>query len=89
MEITVFRIAIAVVFLMQILLTALVKKTWIKWMPAITLALLMALCILGYGLSGWTNWGYLILLFGLAVLLAGDGVAAVFGVLIRRLFRKK
>ncbi len=89
MDIGVFGTAIVIIFVSQILLTALVKKAWVKWLPAMVLGILMILCVFGYGLSGWTNWGYLILIFALGMLLAGDGMAAICGLLIRRLFQKK
>ncbi len=89
MDIGVFGTAIVIIFVSQILLTALVKKAWVKWLPTMVLGILMILCVFGYGLSGWTNWGFIILFAVFGVLLAGTGVAAVFGVLLRRLLKKK
>ncbi len=89
MEEKVFLTVVFVVFFVQILLTVLVEKTWPKWIPSILLGLLMVLCGIAYAVSGGTNWGFLILIAGLAMVLAGDGVAAVLGMLIRRLIRKK
>ncbi len=85
----VFRIALGMVFVGQILLTALVNNTWPKWLPAAALTFLMAMCVIGYGLSGWCNWAFIILFAAFGMLLAADGVAAVFGVLLRRLQKKK
>ena len=50
------------------------KKIWIRILPLLLLVALMVLCLVMYWVSGWTNWGYLILLMLLF------GVLVVFGI---------
>ena len=51
------------------------KKIWIRILPLLLLVALMVLCLVMYGVSGWTNWGYLILLMLLFGVLVVCGIA--------------
>ncbi len=65
----------AAVFAGQLLCCRFLKRWWLKILPSALLVGLIIACIAAYGASGWTNWGYLILLailFGFA-LAAGAG----------------
>lgn len=60
----------------------LAKKVWVRLLPILTVVALMALCVVMYAISGWTNWAYLILLgllFGVLVFLGMEWL--VFGVI--------
>lgn len=57
------------------------KKVWVRLTPVFIAAALMVFCIIMYALSGFTNWGYLILLFLVALLLGAMGLAwLVYGI---------
>ncbi len=89
MEFIIFYGVMVLVLPAQVLLTVFAKRRWLKWLPAMILGLLTVLCGIAYAMSGGTNWGFLILIAGLVMLLAGAAVAAVFGLLLCRLIRKK
>ena len=58
------------------------KKIWIRILPLLLLVALMVLCLVMYWVSGWTNWGYLILLMLLFGVLVVFGIAwLIFGVI--------
>ena len=73
-------VAAGALFIIQ-LLCFLAKKVWVRLLPLLTVVALMVFCVVMYGLSGWTNWAYLILLALLFGLLVAMGAAwLVFGV---------
>ncbi len=88
MEDMVLWIGAGVLLIGQLLLCLLARKTWLKWIPVMVIVTLQALCFLAYGLSGWTNWGFLILFVLLVILLGIDATVFVFGFLMRRLLQK-
>ena len=51
------------------------KKIWVRLLPLMVVGAMAAVCFLLYALSGYTNWGYMLLLM---VLLA---VAVVIGII--------
>ncbi len=74
----------------QMALCLLTKRTIFKLIPTLLLVLLIGLCVAGYAISSWTNWGYLILfvlIFGL--LLLDGAVWAIYGILRKCSKRKK
>ena len=59
-----------------------VRKAWIRLIPTMINVGLMVFCVVAYALSGWTNWGYLILLLLLFILLAAMGLVwLIYGVI--------
>ena len=63
------------------------KKVWVRLIPVFITVALMAFCVIMYAASGFTNWGYLILLLLAACLLGAMGLVwLVFG--IARVVRK-
>ena len=57
------------------------KKIWIRLIPTAIVVLLMGLCVLLYIMSGNTNWGFLILLLLLFILLAAMcGIWLIYGI---------
>ena len=59
-----------------------VKKIWVRLLPTLINVGLMVFGIVMYALGGWTNWGYLILLLLLFVLLAAMGLVwLIYGVI--------
>lgn len=57
------------------------KKIWVRLIPVFLAVALMAFCVIMYAASGFTNWGYLILLFLLAGLLGTMGLVwLVYGI---------
>lgn len=61
MEDTVLYVA-AIVLLAAQILCFFAKKVWIRLIPLVTVAALAMFCFVMYAVSGFTNWGYLILL---------------------------
>lgn len=49
------------------------KKVWLRLIPVWTAVSLTVFCTVMYACSGFTNWGYLILIFLLFCLLAAIG----------------
>ncbi len=78
---------------MLVLLTAQIGclfagKVWVRLIPTLINVGLMVFCVIAYAVSGWTNWGYLILLLLLFVLLAAMGLVwLIYGVI--RLTKKQ
>lgn len=63
------------------------KKVWVRLIPVFIAVALVMLCIIMYVLSGLTNWGYLILLLLVALVLGAMGLVwLVYGII--RLARK-
>lgn len=78
MDREIFIMIMAVTLVLQLLLCFKAKRRIWRLLPLIAIALLMLVCIVGYALSGWTNWAYLIVLVFLSMPLG----AIIFGWLI-------
>lgn len=50
------------------------RKVWVRMIPVFITVALMAFCVIMYAASGFTNWGYLILLLLAASLLGAMGL---------------
>lgn len=64
------------------------KKVWVRLLPAMITVVLMAFCVVMYAISGFTNWGYLILLLLLFLLLAAIGVVWLVYGIVRRVRKR-
>ena len=78
MDREIFIAIMAVTLVLRLLLCFKAKRRIRRLLPLIAIALLMLVCIVGYALSGWTNWAYLIVLVFLSMPLG----AIIFGWLI-------
>ena len=63
----IFWIIMVGVFALQLVLCLKVKRMIFKLIPLLALLLFMAVCVVSYALSGWTNWAFLILLLFLSM----------------------
>lgn len=82
----------AVVLLVIQIVCFFTKKIWIRLLPVLITGWLMVLCLVLYGVGGFTNWGFLILLVLLFAVLVGLGVAwFIYGLvcLIRKKAKKR
>ena len=50
------------------------KKIWVRLLPLMVIGALAAFCFAMYALSGFTNWGYVVLLMLLGSVVAVIGV---------------
>jgi hypothetical protein len=60
-------------------------RPWIRRIPTLINVALMAFCVVMYALSGCTNWGYLILLFLLFLLLVAMGILWLIYGIVRKM----
>lgn len=75
-------IPIPVMFVAQLCMCLLCKRVWLRMIPTVLSTLSVAACFVAYGVSGYTNWAFLILAVLLFFALAACGVAwLIFGVI--------
>ncbi len=84
----IFILVSGVLVLGQVVACIFAKKTWVRWLPFGASLLLMALCFVLYGLSGWTNWGFLILIALVLGIMAAQGMTLLVAWLIRKILKK-
>ncbi len=88
MEDLIFIVAAGLLVLLQVLGCILAKKAWLRWLPFLTSVALMVLCFSMYGLSGWTNWGYIILFALLAMTLMAQAAVLLVNRIIRWIWKR-
>lgn len=75
-------IPIPVMFVAQLCMCLLCKRMWQRMIPTVLSALSVVACFVAYGVSGYTNWAFLILAVLLFFALAACGVAwLIYGVI--------
>ena len=85
----VINILFVIAFGLQFLLCMKLRKVWIKLLPTLAALLFMTLCFLAYGISGWTNWAYLILLVPFLTALGADALAWIVYGIVELIARKR
>ncbi len=76
----------AVLLLGQLMACIFAKKALLRWLPFSATLLLMAGSFLGYALSGWTNWGFSVLIAVLLCILLIQGIMLLVFRIAKKLF---
>lgn len=77
--------AVVVMFVAQMMLCWKVNRFVVRFLPIIAALTLIAVSFVLYAISGWSNWGWLIILVVEVFVLWG----AVFGLIVGSILRKK
>lgn len=86
----VIKILFVIAFCLQLFLCMKLRKVWIKLLPTMAALLFSVLCFLAYGISGRTNWAYLILMVPFLTALGADILAwIIYGIVELIVKRKK
>lgn len=72
-----YIVILALLFVVQFILSLLAKRAVVKCLPAIVVLILMAACFAAYAITRWTNWAWLILLMLCGGALVPIALAAV------------
>ncbi len=76
----------AVLLLGQLMACIFVKKALLRWLPFCSSLVLMAGSFLEYALSGWTNWGFSVLIAVLLCILIFQGLMLLIAWLVKKIF---
>ena len=76
---------LAVFFAVQFLLTRKARRAVVACVPVTVVLALMLACFIAYAVSGWTNWGWLILMMLATGGLVAVALGAVLGLAAKRI----
>ncbi len=83
-DIIIYAFAVILVML-QVLTCILAKKAWLRWLPFMLNATFILLCFILYQGSNMTNWGYVILIAILSIVMLLQGAILLLNRVIRRI----
>ncbi len=73
--------------LLQLLTCIFCKRAWLRWMPFMVSVALTAFCMVMYLCSNQTNWGYIILIGLIGIVLLFQGIILLVNRLIRLMMK--
>ncbi len=82
----IFGVIVGLLLLCQLLTCMFARRFFTRWMPFFAIVALTVLVIALYIATGGENWGYIILMFLLGLVLLADGVIILVNRLLRLIF---